>query len=137
MNSVDQPNPPVAQVEEDRVLVRVILMPDNTAGSPVEEECPVCVAESMHTDAPCTPRLGRREIRIRHDDSLIVPDADPLHARILVAMDSVLGAPGKHLLKVVGKTVAGREDEDVGDVVEEARPRPVVAAVSIAPAARA
>jgi hypothetical protein len=90
----------------------------------------------MDADAPRFSGLGRREIRVRHDDPRAVATSEPLHARILVAMDSVVAALGEHLLELVRPAVARREHEHVGDVIEEAGPVAVVSSITAAHAAR-
>ena len=66
----------------------------------------------------------------------VPPAADALHPRVLVRVDPVLGAAREHLLELVGAAVVRRQDQHVGDVIEEPGTRAGVATVAVVNATR-
>ena len=96
----------------------------------------VLVAEMMNADPPRSARVRRGKIRVRHHDLLDAVADDALDAWILVGEDAFGRALGQHLLERVVDTVERGEDEDVRDVVEKPRPRPLIAVIAVANAAR-
>ena len=101
VDAVDHRDPPVAEVEQDGVLVRDPVRPDDAPRGAVEEEPAVLEPEPMDADPPGLPRLGRRQVRVRHHDTLLAAAPDELHAGILVDVDVVGRALREHLLERV------------------------------------
>ena len=130
VNAVDHRDPPVAEIEEDGVLVRDSVRPDHSTRRAVEEEPAVCEPEPMNADPPGPPRLRGRQVRVGHHDSLLAAASDELHPGVLVDVD-VGRALCEHLLERVRAAVERGEHEHVGDVVEEPRAGPVVPAIAV------
>jgi hypothetical protein len=77
----------------------------------------------MHAHLPRPARIGVGQMRIGHHDVIRPIASHPLDAGILDAEDVVGGTGREHLLELVLAPVHGREDEHVGDVVQESRTR--------------
>ena len=98
VDAVDHRDPAVAQVEEDGILVRDPFRADDATRGAVEEEPAVVEPEPMNADPPGSARLGRRQVRVGHHDSLVAAAPDELHPRILV--DVIVGRTlCEHLLE--------------------------------------
>jgi hypothetical protein len=66
----------------------------------------------------------------------VIATANALHTRIFEAVHAHLARSTQHVIKFVGPTVDGGEDQHVRDVVQETRSRTYVTGVAVADAAR-
>jgi hypothetical protein len=120
---VNEPDSPVTEVEDDRILVGLTVGTDHATGVPVELEPPVHVDQAVDAHLPRPARFGVGQMRVRHHDVVRPTASHTLDARVLDAEDVVGRAGREHSLELVLAPVPGLEHEHVGDVVQESRPR--------------
>ena len=68
IDAVNQRDAAVAEVEDDRVLVRLPRWPDHPARALFEGEAAVGIGEPVNADAPELVRLGWRQVRVGDDE---------------------------------------------------------------------
>ena len=105
---------------------------DDVTGVGVQDEAIVFINETMEPDLPglAVARIG--DMRIGHNDVFLTVALNALDPRIFVRKYSVGGTLRQHLLKFVTAPVARGENQNIRDVIDEARPLVAVAPVTVA-----
>lgn len=122
LNPVDQPDPTVAEVEDDGILVGNPGRSNHGPRVVVELELTVAVPQPLAADSPRLAAPRCRQVGVGHDDVTGPVAPHPMNPRVLVRPDTCGRGGGESPLEVIGHPVGGVEHEHIGDVVEKARP---------------
>ena len=127
---MDQGHAAVRKGEHDGVLVLHAARAEQPPGRRVELEPVPVPLEVVGADAPGPAAVGGRQVRIRHHEVRAALAVDPLHAGVFEAVDAARAPTGEHVPELVGVAVVRRENQDVRDVVDEARAGPASRSVA-------
>lgn len=118
---MDEGDPAIGEVEDDRILVGYVRRADDTARITIELDPALFEDDPMDSDSPHQVGFGVRQIGVGHEEL-----GDPvgidhsLHPGVLVGPHTEFGTAGQHVLEVVGDAIAAGEHEHIGAIIQKA-----------------
>lgn len=120
MCPMDEGNPAIREVEDDRILVGGARRADDTARISIELDTTSIEDDPMDSDSPRQVLFRSRQIGVGHEelgDAIGIEHS--LHPRILVGPHTDFGTGCEHVFEFVVDAIAAGEHQDIGAIIQK------------------